>query len=103
MDEADLLITHCGVGSIVSGMKHHKPIVVFPRLAKYAEHVDDHQLQIADAFEKMNYILVCRENDDLYECINNSLCHDFSIYESHKDIVISVLKEYLDSLERVEG
>ena len=63
----DLLITHCGVGTIITGLKKEKPVIVCPRLAKYKEHVDDHQLEIAEAFSKLNYVLVCSEGDDLLE------------------------------------
>lgn len=38
----DLLITHSGVATIITGLKLGKPIIVVPRFAKYGEHVDDH-------------------------------------------------------------
>jgi UDP-N-acetylglucosamine transferase subunit ALG13 len=47
--KADIVIAHSGVGSIISALSLDKPVVVFPRLAKYKEHIDDHQLDIAHA------------------------------------------------------
>lgn len=38
----DLLITHGGVGIILTALKNEKPIIVFSRLYKYGEHIDDH-------------------------------------------------------------
>lgn len=46
IDEADLIITHGGVGSVISSVKMWKKEIASPRLAKYGEHTNDHQLQI---------------------------------------------------------
>ena len=77
--KADLVIAHSGVGTIITAIHAKKPVVVFPRLAKYKEHVDDHQLDIARAFEMKKYVLCCYENDDLLEKINK--CKDFQFDE----------------------
>lgn len=50
--ESSLVISHGGAGSIMSALKENKPVIVFPRLRKYKEHVDDHQLEIAGALSK---------------------------------------------------
>lgn len=55
--ECDLLITHGGVGSIVDGLKNEKKIIAAPRLKKYNEHTNDHQIQIVNNFNKCGYIL----------------------------------------------
>lgn len=57
MNECDLLITHGGVGSIVGGLNKNKKVIAASRLAKYGEHVNDHQKQIIDNFVKAGYIL----------------------------------------------
>lgn len=45
--EADVVITHAGVGSILRILELGKFPVVLPRRKSRGEHVDDHQLQIA--------------------------------------------------------
>lgn len=48
MQRADLVIAHAGVGSALNALKAgHRPVLV-PRLRLHGEHVDDHQVQIAD-------------------------------------------------------
>ena len=42
-----------------------KKMIVAPRLAKYGEHVNDHQLQIATNFAKENYILLLSNFEEL--------------------------------------
>src|SRR5690242_15296157 len=42
--QADLLIMHAGAGSVIHAIQAGKVAVVMPRLAKYGEIIDDHQL-----------------------------------------------------------
>ena len=64
--KCDLLITHGGVGSIITGLKYHKKIISMPRLRKYNEHTNDHQVQIVNNFARNGYILKMNENDRLF-------------------------------------
>ena len=41
-----ILITHGGVGSIMTGLKAGKVVIAAPRLSKYKEHTNDHQKEI---------------------------------------------------------
>ena len=50
ISECDVLITHGGVGSILTGLRNNKKVIVCPRLAKYNEHINDHQIQITKKF-----------------------------------------------------
>lgn len=65
MEQCDLLITHGGVGSIVTGLNKNKKVIAAARLSKYKEHVNDHQLQIVDNFSKSGYILKLDDFDTL--------------------------------------
>ncbi len=42
--EARVVITHAGVGSILITLMNGKRPIVVPRLARFGEHVDDHQV-----------------------------------------------------------
>lgn len=95
INECSLLITHSGVGTILSGINHKKPIIVFPRLKKYKEHVDDHQLDIARAFSQKDLVLMCGEDDDLSELIMKSKTFSFGTYVSQRENVIRVIENFL--------
>lgn len=41
---ARVIVSHAGIGTILSARKHGKPIILFPRQAKFGEHRNDHQL-----------------------------------------------------------
>lgn len=97
MEECTILITHSGVGTIISGLNHSKPVIVYPRLKKYNEHVDDHQTEIAKSFSEMNYVLLCNENDDLSNLLEEALKHKFEKYSSRRIDTIKAINEFLDS------
>ena len=96
INRCDLLITHSGVATIITGLKLEKPVVVVPRFASYGEHVDDHQLDIARAFEMKKYVLCCYENDDLLEKINKCKDFQFDEYVSQQKQIIGIIKNFLD-------
>lgn len=54
--KADLIISHGGAGTLIKSLKAEKQIIGVPRLEKYKEHSDDHQLQIINMFESKGYI-----------------------------------------------
>ena len=63
INDCDILITHGGVGTILDGLKKGKKIIAFPRLSKYGEHVNDHQVEIIDEFYNSGFILTGEVND----------------------------------------
>ena len=65
MKECSLLITHGGVGSIITGLKNNKKVIAVPRLKEFGEHVNDHQLQIIENFSDSGYILGAYSVDEV--------------------------------------
>lgn len=96
IDGCTLLVTHSGVATIIESLKKDKPIIVMPRLAKYGEHVDDHQVQIADSFRDLNYIFECCEGDDLAKLIEEAKSHRFDKYVSQQTKMIAEIRSFID-------
>lgn len=55
--KSKFIITHGGVGSILDAIKHNKKVIAVPRLAKYDEHENNHQIQIVEKFAELGYII----------------------------------------------
>jgi UDP-N-acetylglucosamine transferase subunit ALG13 len=68
--EAELIVSHAGMGTIISALVQKKPILIIPRLVEYGEHRNDHQLATAKAFETLDYIKVVYDLNELEEKIN---------------------------------
>jgi len=69
MSRADAVVTHAGVGSIMLALSVGKRPVVVPRLRRFGEHVDDHQLEVAHAFARAGKITLLMPGDDLAQKI----------------------------------
>ena len=93
--DADVVVTHGGVGSIMKAFQKEKPVVIFPRLAKYHEHVDDHQLEIAHLFAEKGYALLCNETDNLPQLLEESRVHLFNKYISQTDTIVNFIEDFL--------
>ena len=69
IEAADVVVTHAGCGTIaVATRAGHTPLV-FPRLRRYGEHVDDHQLELAGVLADEGKVVVISESDDLSEAL----------------------------------
>ena len=95
MRECDKVITHGGTGAIIGAVKHGKKVIALPRLAKYGEHVDDHQLQIINQFQKMNFIVGVYEFEKLENIIKKVDSMKFSKYESNTSKIINRIEEFI--------
>ena len=95
--KADIIITHGGVGSIMTALSKEKPVIVFPRLAKYHEHVDDNQTEIASVFDAKGYVLLCRDSDDLAQCIEKAKRYTFARYVSQTGTIVNFIEDFLKS------
>ena len=49
---ADVVLSHGGAGTIISALLHKTPLIVVPRLKKFKEHTNDHQLDLAKVLER---------------------------------------------------
>lgn len=63
--EARVVVTHAGIGSVIDALKAGRPLVVVPRLRRFGEHNNDHQLDLARAVERRGWGRMVKEIDEL--------------------------------------
>ncbi len=95
MDEADIVITHGGTGAIISALKKGKKVIAVPRLKKFGEHVDDHQIQLVEEFSKMNLICACLDMD-LEKSLELVKSTTYREYKSNTHTIIKSLEEFIE-------
>ena len=98
MKECDLLITHGGVGSILTGLSYGKKVIAAARLAKYKEHINDHQVQIVGEFVDKGYILELKDFSKLDEVLKKVKKFKPKKYKSNTGNMIKLLEDYIDNL-----
>jgi len=65
IQNAKVVVSHAGMGSIISAMTYQKPIILLPRKAELGEHRNDHQLATAHRFRSRPGIFVADEAEDI--------------------------------------
>lgn len=95
MDEADIIITHAGTGVIVNAVKKEKKVIGVPRLAKYEEHVDDHQIQLIDEFTSLGFIEPAYETEDIERALKNVKKKKYNKYISNTDAIIDSIEKFI--------
>lgn len=95
-EKADVVITHGGTGAIIGAVKKNKKVIAIPRLAKYGEHVDDHQIQIVEQFAESNLISSCMEIEDLEKVYLETKERSFEQYVSNTQVIIDSIDSFIE-------
>lgn len=99
IEKANLVITHGGVGSIISSLKKGKKVIAIPRLHRYQEHVNDHQKEIVETFDKKGYIIGIQDIKDLEVAIQKSKDFVPKKYQSNNRKMLEIIENFIDNLE----
>ena len=70
IERADVVVSHAGVGSIMCALHAGHIPIVFPRLKRYRETVDDHQAELAEALAERGNVVVAWTPADLVAAVN---------------------------------
>ena len=93
--DADIIVSHAGAGSILTALKYEKALVVVPRLRKFGEHTDDHQIDLARALEKRNKAIAVFDVHGLERAIKAAE-HFKPKIESDRAKLIARIKKFLE-------
>jgi UDP-N-acetylglucosamine transferase subunit ALG13 len=98
--KASLVIGHGGTGTILNALRFQVPIVVVPRRHHYGEHVDDHQVELAQRLVGNELIKVVYELEDLESAVKEmqerSKKVDKGKMYAERDTLIKTLKDFVE-------
>ena len=94
---ADLVITHGGTGSITTGVKMGKKMIAAPRLIKYGEHNDDHQIEIVSQFSNSGHILPFYDGDNLADVLAKVDAFQPVPFVSGKKEIMNILRDFINT------
>ena len=97
IDKANLVITHGGVGSIITSITKGKKVIAVPRLKKYHEHVNDHQLDIIDSFNELGYIIGIHHVEELGEALKKAKDFNPKKYVQNTGNIIKIVENFIDN------
>lgn len=94
--QASLVISHGGVGSMVTANQKGKKVIAVPRYKKYHEHVNDHQVETIEIFAKRGYVMPVKNVEELGQALKD--INDFNpvIYQKDKEgNIISIIEQFI--------
>lgn len=97
INKADLIITHGGVGSIITSIEQGKKVIAVPRLKEYNEHVNNHQLDIVKSFDEMGYIIGVTDVSQLGDALKRIEKFEPKKYIQNTGKIISIVQDFIDN------
>jgi UDP-N-acetylglucosamine transferase subunit ALG13 len=94
--KADLIITHGGVGSIVSSIIKDKKVIAVPRLKEHNEHVNNHQLDIVESFSNNEYIIGIKDVKELEDAYKKLKDFKPKKYIPNNSKIIKIVEDYIE-------
>ena len=98
LKNCDLLITHGGVGTIITALKYNKKVIAVARLKKYGEHTNDHQIQLIDNFTEENYIIGLTDFDSLDEVLEQVKHFKPKKMKKKSNNMIKIIEDFIDNI-----
>jgi UDP-N-acetylglucosamine transferase subunit ALG13 len=95
---ARVVVTHAGVGSILVSLMNGKRPFVVPRLARFGEHVDDHQLELGRRLNEIGVVTLIEDPTELESAIRGEVVPQRPPAVDQLGQLVDHLAEYLDSI-----
>ena len=96
IEDADIVICHAGVGTILAALKNNKKIIAAARLKKYGEHVNDHQLQILENFSNEGHLLALDDFEKLDEKLREVKGFNPNPFKSNNQLFVETLEKEIE-------
>ena len=99
LEKADLIISHAGMGTIISALELGKTLLLMPRLASHSEHRNDHQLATLKNFSHFANIVSIKDETELAETLNNQLSEKKFYSNLETEVypaLINAIKEFIN-------
>jgi len=67
LDEAEYVISHAGIGTMLTALERGKPLLVVPRQARFGESVNEHQVATAGHFAAQGKLVLALSEEEVSE------------------------------------
>lgn len=95
--KARVVVTH-GAMTIVDALEEGTPVIAVPRLKKYGEVIDDHQLYLVQELEKEGKVTAVYDVEELEEALERVGARPVKLVKDKR--LVTALKEYIAKFER---
>lgn len=103
IEESSLVISHAGTSSIILSLKMGKKVLVVPREQKFKEHVDNHQIEIAELFHERGLIETVYDIGNLESKIALVKKNIYESYKFDNTLLLSSIDEYINQIYELKN
>ncbi len=96
--DANFIITHGGVGSIITSLEKGKKVIAVPRLHEYGEHVNNHQKEIVEKFNRGGNIIGIQSIEELEEAIKRVKDFEPKPYVENNHKMLKIIENFIDNV-----
>ena len=97
-ENANYIITHGGVGSIITSLQKNKKVIAIPRLHQYGEHVNDHQKEIVKKFNETGNIIGIERVEELENAIKMVEKFEPKQYKRNNKKMLEIIENFIDKI-----
>ena len=96
---ARIVVTHGGPASFLDPLKFGKIPVVVPRKKEYNEHVNNHQKEIIEKFNKNKNIIGIQSVKELEGAIKRIKNFEPKPYEENNQKLLKIIEDFIDNIK----
>jgi UDP-N-acetylglucosamine transferase subunit ALG13 len=97
--EARVVVSHAGAGTLLTILNYNKPAVIVPRLHKFNEHIDDHQLELTDVLKDQGKAIGVYDIGNLESSLKKVENLNYNNKKKNEELII-FLKEYITRMKK---
>lgn len=98
MSQSRMIISHAGIGSVISALTNKKPIIIMPRRASLGEHRNEHQLATARKMDELKFVNVAYDEQQLRDLMLNDNIRSSQLLpdKASSELIDSIVNFILD-------
>lgn len=85
--KARMVVSHAGAGTLLNSLIYAKPTIVVPRLRRYGEHVNDHQLELVEALKGKDFLTIVHDVDEIDGVLANINSNPVEVLNSDYSLI----------------
>ncbi len=94
---ARVVVSHAGIGTILSAKRHGKPLILMPRRASLGEHRNEHQLATVQQLSNLPGLYVANDEAELEALLlAKTLAPANNEVARNRSALIAFLRDYID-------
>lgn len=98
VQQSRLVVSHAGMGTILSAAELNKRIILMPRLAALKEHRNDHQSDTAQEMARLSNVTIAEDSDTLHDALDRAMSRNLQIEYAHRKPRANELDPLLDTI-----